>query len=269
MPRHWWGKLIGGVLGLFRGGISGAIIGLILGHLLDRFLMGISSVGKTQEAFFNALFSSLGHLSKADGRVTDTEIRMVEMLMARMQIQGDDRQRAIRQFNIGKAPGFDLEAALRPFAQMSALRHDLRHMFMEILVEAAFASGTVTPQENAVLQLIARDLKIPGQLFAAMMNARGQPGQQNQQGYQGYQGNRQRVRNSGAPTLAQAYATLGLTDKATDQEIKRAYRKLVSQYHPDKLVARGLPEEMMEMAKTRVRDINTAYDQLKQTRGFK
>jgi DnaJ like chaperone protein len=70
-------------------------------------------------------------------------------------------------------------------------------------------------------------------------------------------------------SLDQAYAQLGLTRKASDAEIKKAYRKLVSQYHPDKLVSRGLPEEMMEMAKTRVRDINTAYDRIKQARGFK
>ena len=69
--------------------------------------------------------------------------------------------------------------------------------------------------------------------------------------------------------LDQAYAQLGLTSKASDAEIKRAYRKLVSQYHPDKLVSHGLPEEMMEVAKNRVRDINTAYDRIKQARGFK
>lgn len=70
-------------------------------------------------------------------------------------------------------------------------------------------------------------------------------------------------------SLAQAFAKLGLESSASDAEIKKAYRKLVSQYHPDKLVSRGLPEEMMEIAKTRVREINTAYDQIKQTRGFK
>ena len=265
-PRHWWGKIIGGILGLFRGGISGALIGAVVGHLFDRFLASISGVSNTQKAFFEALFSSLGHLSKADGQVTDNEIRMVESLMARMQISGEERQHAIRHFNLGKEPGFDLEGALRPFIQMSGLRHDLRHMFMEILVEGAFSSGTVSAEEQAVLLRIARALRIPAQLFVAMMNARGQPGPA---GQQSYQRTRQRAVNSGAPSLGQAYATLGLTDKASDSDIKRAYRKLVSQYHPDKLVSRGLPEEMMDIAKKRVRDINTAYDQLKQSRGIK
>jgi DnaJ like chaperone protein len=71
------------------------------------------------------------------------------------------------------------------------------------------------------------------------------------------------------PPLAQSYAKLGLKEGASDADVKRAYRKLVSQYHPDKLVSRGLPEEMMEVAKTRVREINTAYDQIKANRGFK
>jgi DnaJ like chaperone protein len=84
IPRHWWGKIIGGVLGLFKGGLSGALIGVLLGHMIDRFIGGITGVGDTQKAFFAALFSSLGHLSKADGQVTDTEIRMVESLMQRM-----------------------------------------------------------------------------------------------------------------------------------------------------------------------------------------
>ena len=93
IPRHWWGKIIGGVIGLFRGGIVGAVVGAILGHLVDRFLAGILNVGKTQKAFFDALFASLGALAKADGQVTQAEIQMVESLMQQMRISGDDRQR--------------------------------------------------------------------------------------------------------------------------------------------------------------------------------
>jgi DnaJ like chaperone protein len=264
IPRHWWGKIIGGLLGLFKGGLTGALVGALLGHFVDRFLAGILSVGATKKAFFEALFSSLGHLAKADGRVTETEIRMVESLMQQMQISGEERRNGIRFFNQGKQPDFDLEAALHPFVQHSVVRHDLRQMFLQILVEAAFSSGTVTTAEQAVLLRVARTLRIPEQVFAAMMQARGAaPG--------GAEGAWRRAgtgtRHPGA-SLDQDYAQLGLTSSASDAEVKRAYRKLVSQYHPDKLVSHGLPEEMMEMAKNRVREINTAYDRIKQARGM-
>jgi len=265
IPRHWWGKIIGGVIGLFRGGISGAIIGALLGHMVDRFLAGIIGVGSTKKAFFDALFSSLGHLSKADGRVTETEIRMVETLMQRMQIGGEDRQRAIRLFKQGKEPDFELEDALQSFVQLSVARKDLRQMFMEILVESAFSSGSITQAEHAVLLKVARLLRIPGAQFAAMLAARGPAGDYSGQG----RGGGRAGVDSSRGTLAQAYAQLGLKSSASDAEVKKAYRKLVSQFHPDKLVSHGLPEEMMEIAKTRVREINTAYDQIKQARGFK
>jgi len=264
IPRHWWGKIIGAVIGLFRGGLMGVLIGALLGHMVDRFLAGIMGVGATQKAFFDALFGSLGHLAKADGRVTETEIRMVESLMQQMRISGEDRQRAIRLFNQGKQPEFDLQAALHPFVQHSMVRQDLRQMFMQILVEAAFSSGSLTPAEREVLLRVASALRIPEQLFNAMLQARGAAGGRYDPG-----GGAGRRPAQPMASLDQDYAQLGLTRKASDAEIKKAYRKLVGQYHPDKLVSRGLPEEMMEMAKTRVRDINTAYDRIKQARGFK
>jgi DnaJ like chaperone protein len=267
LPRFFWGKLIGGILGLLRGGITGALLGALFGHMVDRFIQGIAGVQGTQEAFFEALFCSLGYLAKADGQVSPSEIRMVENLMQRMQISGEDRQRAIAFFNQGKQPGFRLEAALGNFARMSLARRDLRQMFMQIMVEAAFSSEGLTGPEQNVLEQIARELHIPASMLTAMLQAR-QSGGSYSAGGQGHNGQR-----AGAGvqrgTLPQAYAQLGLTTSASDAEVKKAYRKLVSQYHPDKLVSRGLPEEMMDMAKNRVRDINTAYEQIKQAKGIK
>lgn len=269
IPRHWWGKIIGGILGFFRGGISGALIGALIGHFIDRFIASFISVESTQQAFFRALFSTLGHLSKADGQVTRNEIRAAENLMQRMQISGEERKRAIDYFNHGKRVDFSLDEAVEPFLRHSAVRPDLRQMFMEIVVEAAFADGGVSEAEQNVLLRLATMLRIPSHLFAAMMQARqfgyGQPGP----GEGAYQHSGSRRTVASRQPLAQAYAQLGLKADASDAEVKRAYRKLVSQYHPDKLVSRGLPEEMMEVAKTRVREINTAYEQIKGARGFK
>ena len=180
---------------------------------------------------------------------------------------GEDRKRAIRHFNSGKASDFDLEATLGEFASQSVVRQDLRQMFMEILVSAACSSGTVSAAEQQILARVASMLRIPAHLLTAMLQARQSGGY-----YHAGSGSGQYQRGQAGrqqPPLQQAYAALGLDSKASDGEIKKAYRKLVSQYHPDKLVSRGLPEEMTEIAKKRVREINTAYDQIKQTRGFK
>lgn len=267
LPRFFWGKLIGGLLGLLRGGITGALLGALFGHFIDRFIQGISGVKGTQEAFFQALFCSLGYLSKADGHVSEEEIRMVENLMQRMQITGEDRQEAIRFFNQGKQSGFKLHDALANFSRMSMARRDLRQMFLEIMVEAAFSSGGLTASEQTVLEQVAGELHIPASMLAAMLQAR-QAGRSYSAGDHSGGGQRAGAGVQRA-SLPQAYAQLGLTPNATDAEVKKAYRKLVSQYHPDKLVSRGLPEKMMEMAKTRVRDINIAYEQIKQAKGMK
>ena len=260
IPGHWWGKLIGGMIGLFKGGPFGVLFGVFIGHMVDQFLAGLGGASRTRDAFFGALFSTLGHINKADGRVTKVEIEAAEQLMRRMQLTEAERQRAIRFFQQGKERDFDLEVTLREFARHSMLRHELRIMFIELLLEAAMADGVLTSAEQAILMRSCTVLHIPANVFSAMLRAR--------QGGGSAYGSQQRTPEQGPP-IQQSYATLGLKVDASAQEIKRAYRKLVSQYHPDKLVSQGLPEEMMEMSKNRVREINAAYDKIKASRGIK
>jgi DnaJ like chaperone protein len=260
IPGHWWGKLIGGIIGLLRGGLTGAIFGIFLGHMVDRFLSGLGGANRTRDAFFGAMFSTLGHINKADGRVTKVEIEAAENLMHRLQLTEEERQRAILFFQQGKERDFNLETTLREFARHSMLRHELRIMFIELLIEAALADGALTAAEQAILVRSCTVLHIPANVFSAMLRAR-------QGGGSTYRDHQQHP-NQG-PSLHQSYAALGLKTDASTQEIKRAYRKLVSQYHPDKLVSQGLPEEMMEMSKNRVREINAAYDKIKASKGIK
>ena len=260
MPAYGWGKLIGGIIGLLRGGITGAIFGIFLGHMLDRFLAGLGGVNRTRDAFFGAVFSTLGHLSKSDGRVTQAEIAAAEQLMRRMQLTGEERQRAIRFFQQGKEAGFDLEAVLGEFGRHSMLRHELRIMFIELLLEAALADGKLSTAEQAILMRACAVLHIPANIYSAILRAR-------QSGAAASSG---RYHSPGqGQSIDQSYAALGLKADASVQEIKRAYRTLVRQYHPDKLVSRGLPDEMMAMAKKRVREINAAYDAIKSARGIR
>lgn len=261
----WWGKLIGGVLGLLRGGLTGALFGIFLGHMLDRFLAGLSGTNRTRDTFFSAVFSTLGHINKADGRVTQIEIAAAEQLMRRLQLSEAERQRAIQFFQQGKQQGFNLEATLHEFSRQSMFRQDLRIMLVELLLEAAMADGRLSVNEQAILTRVCTVLHIPANIYSAMLRARqGGAGSWSA----GAPGHQQRPASQGQ-SLQQSYAALGLKADASLQEIKRAYRKLVSQYHPDKLVSRGLPDKMMDMAKKRVREINAAYDQIKASRGIK
>lgn len=260
IPRHWWGKIVGGLFGLAKGGLSGALVGLILGHVIDHMLFGGSGKEKTRRIFFTSLFACLGRVNKADGRVTEAEIASAENLMRRLELDEEERRLAIRAFNQGKAADFDLEGELQQFVSFTRMRGDLRQMFIEVLLEGAALDGRISAAEQQVLARVANAIQIPPAIYYAMFNAftasRGGPG----------------ASRGAAPAVAsleQDFAALGLSKDASDQEIKRAYRKLVSQYHPDRLVSQGLPEEMMETAKNRVRDINLAYDRIKAARGIK
>lgn len=262
IPGHWWGKLIGGIIGLMRGGFLGLLLGVFIGHWVDQFLAGLGNAGRTRKVFFGALFSTLGHINKADGRVTKAEIEAAEQLMRRLQLTEAERQHAISFFQQGKEQSFDLAGTLREFARHSMLRHELRIMFVELLLEAAVSDGALTANEQAILVQACTALHIPANVFNAMLRAR-QAG-----GGSSYSGQQQPPSSAGQ-SLQQSYATLGIQPDASAQDIKRAYRKLVSQYHPDKLVSQGLPDEMMEVSKKRVREINAAYDNIKVARGIK
>ena len=239
LPGNWWGKLIDGIIGLMRGD------------------------NRTYNAFFRALFSTLGQISKVDGRVTKKEIEATKALMQRLQLTESKRRQAILLFQKGKERDFDLHGTLQEFAKHSKLRYELRIMFMELLLEAAVSDGKLSVGEDAILERVRTVLKIPINVYNAMLRAReAEPKPQRGSGKHKPAVNR-------FQPLSQAYAALGLEADASGPEVKKAYRKLVSQYHPDKLSSQGLPDEVMEVAKRRVREINTAYDRIKSSREIK
>lgn len=260
IPRHWWGKIILGLLGLAKGGLTGAVIGVITGHFIDRFVGGLIAQGRVNDLFLDTLFAVLGHVCKADGRVTEVEIAAVEQFMGQLGLEGDKRRAAIRRFNEGKSRDWDLEAGLHDFVQVTHANPQVRQMFLEYLLNGAAVDGEITQAEQDVLFRVARALRIPTMAFVAMVNAfrathaRGGA-------YRGPQAT--------ASSLEQAYATLGMEPTASDADLKRAYRRLVARYHPDRLASSGMPEAMIEQSKNRAREINVAWDAIKAARGVK
>ena len=266
----WWGKLVGGAFGFMLGGPLGAVLGAALGHKFDKGLKGLpdddvswgpGDQERVQTAFFTATFSVLGHLAKADGRVSQDEIRLAENLMAQMSLSSSMRQAAISLFKEGKSEQFPLDEVVIQFRQECHRRQTLIQMFLEIQIQAAYADGEMDRQEELLLLHICELLNIPEFTFRRlerMVRA--------QSHYAG-PGSQPPPRTQGV-SLDDAYAILNVSPEASDKDVKRAYRRLISQHHPDKLVSKGLPEEMMKMAAQKTDEIKKAYERIKEARAM-
>ena len=264
----WWGKLLGGTFGYLLAGPLGALIGASLGHNFDKSSRGApggrfkpGAQERVQMAFFTALFSVMGHLAKADGRVSSDEIAQARDVMQRMNLDADMRRAAISLFEQGKQADFPLDDVLQQFRTECHRRRNLMQMFVEILMHAAHADGVLHKAERDVLEQVRRQLGFSVQEFqhieALVRNAR------HFGGGAGFGGQAPDPQD----TLREAYEILGVAEEASDAEVKKAYRRLMSQHHPDKLVAKGLPEEMMKLATEKTQEIRKAYELIKETRG--
>ena len=263
----WWGKALGGAFGFMLGGPLGALLGIAFGHNFDKGLgsvlndgsLGYGDQQRVQAAFFTATFSVMGHLAKADGRVTRDEIRTAEAVMRQLGLDGEMRETAKRLFNEGKSADFPIDEVLDQFRRELHRRSTLLQVFLEIHLQAAYADGRMDPAEEQVLLYICRRLGVPEWQFRRLEKMF-------QAGF-----GRADSRKTGAAgmSLDDAYAILGVGREAGNSEVKKAYRRLMSQHHPDKLVAKGLPEQMIRDATEKTRQIRAAYEKIKESRGMK
>ena len=260
----WWGKLLGGAFGFMIGGPLGALIGASFGHNFDK---GMGRIGdefapgaqeRVQTVFFTTVFSVMGHLAKADGKVSQSEIDMARQIMQQFNLDAERRKVAINLFNQGKQADFPLDDVLVQFRQECHRRRNLMQMFVEILMHAAYADGELHPGERRVLEQVREALGFSTQVFqhieAMVRNAQ-------HFGGAGAQG------ASPRDMLREAYEVLGVEASASDAEVKKAYRRLMNQHHPDKLVSKGLPEEMIRLATEKSQEIRSAYDTIRKARG--
>lgn len=252
----WWGTLLGGTLGYMLGGPLGAMLGAALGGNFDRGINVSSEFDpgmqeRVQAAFFSATFSTMGHIAKADGKVTADEIASAGHIMAQMQLTTEQRQAAKKLFNEGKNDTFPLDEVLLQFRKECHRRRNLLQMFIEIQVSMAMADGHLHKNEKQLLYHIGEILGFSHpqleHLFRFSAGASHTPEHR-------------------AQTLDDAYAILGIAESASDNDIKKAYRRLMSQHHPDKLVSKGLPEEMIKVATEKTQEIRKAYDLVRDSR---
>jgi len=258
----FYGKIIAGLLGLLVGGPIGLVVGVFIGHSFDKGLVKTLQFGSPENieriktSFFETTFLLLGHLAKADGRISQQEIDHTETLFSQMGLSSEQRTHAKELFRAGAATGFNLEQTVASFIHSCGPQKKLQQTLLLFLISLALADQGIDESEHKALQNIARLMGFSvAQLeqLLRMVQAQGQF-------HTGAAG------QSSASSLSNAYEALGVSESATDKEVKRAYRKLMSQNHPDKLIAQGVPEDMIKIATEKSQDISGAYELIRKHR---
>ncbi len=276
---HYLGKLLGFIAGWMLAGPFGALFGLIIGQYFDLSAAGYYKAQnrsyrqthhtfhreEAQQAFFKATFVVMGHVAKADGRVSEGEIQAARVVMRNMQLNPIMRREAIGLFTQGKEGQFNLKETLDNLVQACQGQSDVLRMFIDIQFQAAAAEGPIGPHKRAILEYLCRQLGFNAMdffLFSQRFHRYSTDSTQGQ--YRSSSSQRSTYR----PTIEDPYKILGINPKASDAEVKKAYRKKISENHPDKLVAKGLPEEMIKLANKKTAEIKKAYDSIAKVRGI-
>ena len=252
-------KWIGAFLGFASLGLPGAFIGYFIGSIIDRSMrLGVGAVNplsakSRQQSFLKTAFTLMGKLAKADGHISQDEINSVEAFMSQLGMRAEHRQQAIEFFKQGSQDGFDTKLCLNEFKQNCGQTKSLNQALLTTLIALALADGVLDAAEENLLVGIAQQLGFSEAEFAQLMSM---IGAQNQ-----FSGGA-----TSQASLDQAYQALGVQPSDSDKDIKRAYRKLMSKYHPDKLMGQGLPEDMIKDATERSQEIRTAYELIKSNR---
>ena len=244
----WMGKIIGGSVGFMLGGPLGAIAGVALGSFYD------SSTGARREnlnpgeeahlLYFTAAFSMLAKLAKADGVVCRSEVETIERFMREgLRLDPEARKLAIRIFNRAKDSPDRFEDFAAQFYRYFHHQRQVVLSMYQILLAVADADGTVHPSEDRLLKTAARIFRISDTRSS-------------------------RFRAASAGGSDRYYAVLGCSRSDPDETIKKRYRKLAADFHPDKIVSKGLPEEFTEFAKKKFQEIQEAYAEIKKERGI-
>ena len=231
-----------------------------MGSFIDRYRAfgsaGVNpfSAGHRQRVFIETVFILMGKLAKTDGRITEVEVSHVEQFILRLGMTADHRLRAISLFKQGAGKGYDIRPKLSEFVTICGHTNSLKQMLLVYLIIMGLSDGDLNDAEEELLKDVARRLGYSEAAFMQLLDM-----VMNQTHFAGGQVN-------SANAIEDAYKALGVTTKNTDKEIKRAYRKLMSQYHPDKLMGQGVPDEMISIATEQAKEVQTAYDLIKKER---
>jgi DnaJ like chaperone protein len=245
----WLGKIVGGTLGFALGGPLGAIAGAALGHTFDASneqysRARLSYHEESQMTFFVATFSMLAKVASADGRISEEEIRALEDFMAHeLNLTPESKRFAVEIFETALNSPMAFEDFAHQFYNQFHNQPRFLDLMIDMLVRLSVADGTMSESEEKLIRSAARIFHFSEQKYTEL-------------------------KSRYAPDFEKYYAILGTNSKASNDEIKRQYRKLVKEYHPDKIASKGLPEEFTKFANDKFREIQEAYDAVKQERNL-
>jgi DnaJ like chaperone protein len=255
-------KIIGIVVGYYLLSFVGAFLGYFVGSAIDRGRnLGLGAINplsanERRQVFLETTFTLMGTLAKADGHISKDEINHAEAFFKKLGLTTEHRKEAIKDFQRGAAPDFDMTATLDNFLQSCGHTLNLKQVLLSYLTVMALADGKLDPAEHQLLEKIAVHLGYSKAEFNRILEM-----VLNQTHFAGGQ-----QPHDAKTALADAYKALGVSADSSDQEIKRAYRKLMSQNHPDKLMGQGVPEDMIRVATEQAQEIQLAYDLIKKHR---
>jgi DnaJ like chaperone protein len=247
------GKIVGGTIGFAMAGPLGAIAGAAIGH--HTFDTGnqnyhtakrprLSSGEEAQFTFFVAAFSMLAKLAKADGRVTQEEIDAVEKFMVYdLNLDPQGRILATNIFHAAIESRENFNDFAAQFYSQFQSQYQMLDLMIDILLRVSVADGTVSPREEKLILSAIRIFNFSDEKYRKLKS-------RYIQDYEKY------------------YAILGCDKKDSKEHIKKQYRKLVSDYHPDKIASKGLPDEFTKFANDKFREIKEAYDVIKKEKGI-
>ncbi len=255
------GTLFGGTVGFMLGGPLGMIIGGAIGSQAgsDRMdpgagtrggrarLRGTGAFQDTQATFLVTLISLAAKVAKADGRVTREEVQAFDaFLRDNLRMSAEERRMAARIFNEARDSNVGASQLARQARGILGPFPDRLRDLVSLLLQIAHADGRLHPAEETLIRQIARDLGLSDRDYQECRALFGPAG----------------------PTPGSAYEILGVAPDATEAEIKKTYRQIAREYHPDVLQSKGLPADFMQFAKEKLQKVNEAYDVIKKERGF-
>lgn len=242
----WLHSLLGGALGFALAGPLGAVVGAALGHGIGqrttagRLDEAAAGQQRAQAAFFVSSFSMLAKMARADGRVSEEEIALTQRFMRHdLGLDPEAERFAIKVFRVAKDSPAPFEEFASQFHELFRNERDMLEAMLDVLVRMALADGALHPHERTLLERAARIFGLELEQFAHFVGQH-------------------------EPSFDHHYHTLGLEPGAPLDEVKRAHRRLVAEVHPDKAIARGMPEEFVKVAQERFQRVQAAYEAIRE-----